>query len=158
VFAADEEGDYSLRATLTDAKEAGCTIWTMAVTPHGTRMYAGTGDGRVLVYEIGDNFAFRLVGEIAVGDVDAAGVRRPVYSVALPPATAGHSCLLVAQSHGIYLYREAGAGAGGGWRVDAGVKAAHEGDVMSVKYVEGGRGVLSAGEEGKVRHWRYEIG
>jgi len=167
VYVADEAGDYALSTTIKqeEEEEGGerqggdpATIWSLAVTPHGTRLYAGTGDATVLVYEI-DGVSFNLLHTILVGPVLMDGeMPSPVYSVALPPSRASHSCLLVAHGAGIYLYREVSSVMGGGWKVDACAESAHEGDVMSVKYVEDGRGILSVGEEGKLRVWAYTIG
>jgi hypothetical protein len=151
VYEADEAGDFSLINTLDDVKEDNTTVWSLAVTPYGTRVYAGTGDGDVLVYSVENKTSFELIARIKVSE-------HPIYSVDCPPPTACHTCLLVTSSRGMCLYREASSSVGGGWSVDCIVEAAHEGDVMEAKYVDDGRGIVSVGEEGNVRVWKYEIG
>jgi WD40 repeat protein len=159
VYTADEAGDYSLTTSLKSASAASgdkaATIWSLAVTPHGTRLYAGTGEGEVLIYHIEDG-EFTHVHTLTVAEEGTKA--RPIYSIAVPPPSASHGCVLLGYSSGIYLYREVSSVMGGGWTLDCRAKQAHEQDVMSVAFVDDGRALLSVGEEGKIRFWSFVIG
>ncbi|GMI07710.1 hypothetical protein TrVE_jg4986 [Triparma verrucosa] len=158
VWEEDEDGDWSMVQSLEvvtgnegDGQE---TLWCVEGVGSGWRVFLGTGGGETVALKE-EGGKYEVCGRIE-------GKGEECYSVCLPSVRAGHGGVLRSEGRGFGVYRErSGFGVEGGgvmFRKDAGVEEAHSAEVNCVKWCREGEKIVSVGDDGRVRVWKYDIG
>ncbi|GMH50604.1 hypothetical protein TL16_g00819 [Triparma laevis f. inornata] len=156
IWEEDEDGDWSQTQNLEPEKgeELGDdTLWCIGGMGSSYRIFVGNGKGEVIVYQ-DENGRYEEIGRIE-------GNNEECYEVNLPSVKAGHCGILRTGGMGFEVFREKssfGQIDGEKFRKDCEVKYAHDGEVNCVKWCRGGERVVSVGDDGRVRVWKYDIG
>ena len=171
---AEDGGDWYCAATLSGAHSS--TVWCVAASAGGVRLISSCADGGLAIWrcftarerrameEEGDGGGGGGGGDglwKCVGSLPGAHNPGPAYTVDCSPSRAGHG--RIASGGGddlIQVYREVHSTGGGApmFTVDAVAHGAHDGDVNSVKWHPRDGSILaSAGDDGLVRVWEYDV-
>jgi WD40 repeat protein len=164
---AEDDGDWYCACSIQDVHRD--TIWSLAVAPGGGRLVSGSADGSLAILKsytpTERKEKFPDLGDGANGLWKCVGVLEgahssTVYCVAYAPARAGHG--RIASSGGdnrIQIYREVSGSTSDQplFTVDVAVDTTH-GDVNCVCWHPRDGSILcSAGDDGTVRIWRFEL-
>ncbi|KAL3803627.1 hypothetical protein ACHAW5_006389 [Stephanodiscus triporus] len=181
---AEEDGEWYCASTLDDTVHSS-TVWCVALSPGGVRMYTGSQDGSIGIWKMrtsaelsrrrgsSSSSSTRGVGGGGGGSWDCVGRLSdshsgyPVMSIDCAPSRAGHG--RVASCGGddrINVYREEVVNVGGTimssssdapkFALEAVAVDAHDGDVNCVRWHPlDGTCLASCGDDGAVRLWRY---
>jgi WD40 repeat protein len=171
---AEDAGDWYLAASLSHVHSS--TIWSLAVSPSGTRLVSGSADGSLAIYKCyssterkdrfpndrettnnnssGGNGLWKCVGKLP--DAHSA----EVYSVSYAPAKAGHGRICSAGADNrIQIYREAMGSSSDQptFLLDAAATIT-TGDINCCAWHPyDGSLLASAGDDGAARIWKYKV-
>lgn len=164
------------------------TVWSLGLTPGGVRLFSGSEDGSIAIWKMytaaerrrlfptnnGNATSKAAVSHTdglwnCVGKLPNAHSKYAVLSIDCAPSRAGHGRVVSGGGDNcINIYREVecDGSAGGGSNSDAPKFAleavaidAHDGDVNCVKWhPRDGTCLVSCGDDGAVRMWRYRRG
>ena len=169
---AEDAGDWYCAFSIPDVHTD--TVWSLAVAPGGGRVISASADGNLAIYKgytprerkelfpnddegnKNNNYGlFKCVGLLSGAHQSA------IYSIDYAPARAGHGRVCSAGDDGrIQIYREIGVGSTSDkplFTIDVAVNTNH-GDVNCVCWhPQDGSVLCSAGDDGTVRIWHFEL-
>ncbi len=162
------------------------TVWCLGLTPGGVRLFSGSEDGSIAIWKMytaaerrrlfpsNNGVAAATKATVShtdglwncVGKLPDAHSTYAVLSIDCAPTRAGHGRVVSGGGDNcINIYREAECEDGGGnpdapkFILEAAAIDAHDGDVNCVKWhPRDGTCLVSCGDDGAVRLWRYRRG
>ncbi|MGK3738129.1 MAG: WD40 repeat protein [Bacillariaceae sp.] len=171
---AEDAGDWYCAFSIQDVQTD--TIWSLAVAPGGGRVISASADGSLAIFKSytpaerkelfpeddknnknnNNHGLFKCVGLLSGAHDQSA-----IYSIDYAPARAGHGRVVSAgNDNRIQIYREIGVGSTSDkplFTIDVAVDTNH-GDVNCVCWhPQDGSILCSAGDDGTVRIWRFEL-
>lgn len=173
---AEDAGEWYCALTLEGVHMN--TIWSIAISPSGVRMVSGSADKSLAIWKCYTAFEKKELENAEGSDTVAAYNKvlsdglwkcvgklpnahsQPIYSVDCAPSKAGHGRIISGGGDDcIHVYREVGGTSDAPlFSLDVSVQKAHDGDVNCVKWhPTDGRLFASAGDDGLVKIWRYDI-
>lgn len=164
---AEDGGEWYCALTLSSVHSS--TIWKIAISPGGVRMMSCSADHSIGIWRcytasekreftdeegaVGLNTegCWKCVGKLTSSHT------QPIYSIDIARADAGHGRIVSGGGdNNIHVYREFGGTSDAPlFEIDAYAKHAHDGDVNCVKWAFDGRTIISGGDDGMVKIWKY---